>query len=378
VSDDLPRVALFSTRFLPYSETFVYDELLAHQRYAVDVFCARRAHADRFPFPRVFTGGLLYELTRLAPQFDRRFESNRYALIHAHFGTGAVYALPFARRHRLPLVVTFHGFDVPLLASGERLYPWVWPYALLGPAVLRQMALGLCASTELYELLRELGVEKQRLRVHHIGIDVDRFEPRVRAADPGAEPLVVMVGRFVPKKGLVYGVRAFAEVRRRSGRGRLAIAGDGPLRAALEAAAREEAVGEHVQFLGSLRHGEIASLLSTADVLMAPSVTAIDGDRESGTIAVKEACAAGVVPVVTWHGGLPEIVDDGRTGFIVPERNVAALAARLEQLLADPALRQRMGAAAREKMLAEYDNRVRVAALEDAYDAFRSGVTAAP
>ena len=199
MSDDLPRVALFSTRFLPYSETFVYDELLAHQRYAVDVFCARRAHADRFPFPRVFTGGLLYELTRLAPQFDRRFESNRYALIHAHFGTGAVYALPFARRHRLPLVVTFHGFDVPLLASGERLYPWVWPYALLGPAVLRQMALGLCASTELYELLRELGVEKQRLRVHHIGIDVDRFEPRVRAADPGAEPLVVMVGRFVPK-----------------------------------------------------------------------------------------------------------------------------------------------------------------------------------
>ena len=57
---------------------------------------------------------------------------------------------------------------------------------------------------------------------------------------------------------------------------------------------------------------------------------------------------------------------------------MAALAARLEQLLADPALRQRMGAAAREKMLAEYDNRVRVAALEDAYDAFRSGVTAAP
>jgi colanic acid/amylovoran biosynthesis glycosyltransferase len=360
------RVAVFSTRFLPFSETFVFDELAAHQRYEADVFCAHRLHADRFPHPRVFVGGRLFEFTRLAPGFDERLGSGRYALVHAHFGSGGVYAVPFARRHRLPLVVTFHGFDVPLLASGERLYPKYWPYALLGPAVLRQMALGLCASIELLEMLRELGVPPERLRLHPIGLDVGRFVPGRRRDD--AEPLVAMVGRFVPKKGLVYGVRAFAAVRRALGRGQLVVAGDGPLRPVLEEAARAEGVAAAVTFTGVLPHAAVAALLATADVLMAPSCTTADGDRESGTLVLKEASASGAVPLATWHGGHPAIVDDGRTGFLVPERDVDALAARLESLFASPALRRRLAAAARAKMLAEYDNRVRVAALEEAYD----------
>lgn len=375
-TDQARRVAVFSTRFLPYSETFVFDELCAHRRYTADVFCARRANADRFAFPRVIEGGRLYELTRRAPHFDRRFETVGYALVHAHFGTGAVYAVPFARRHGLPLVVSFHGYDVPLLGSGERLYPRAWPYALLGPAVLRQMALGLCASAELYELLRELGVPADRLRVHHVGIDVARFAPERRVESDRftrwREPLVIMVGRFVPKKGLTYGVRAFAQVRRRRGRGRLAIAGDGPLRSSIEATIRAEGIERDVTVLGAQSHEEVVALMARADVLLAPSVTGIDGDRESGTIAVKEASAAGVVPIATWHGGLPEIIDDGTTGFLVPERDVTALAARLDLLLEDAGLRARMAGAGRAKMLAEYDNRVRVAALEDAYDAVLS------
>jgi glycosyltransferase involved in cell wall biosynthesis len=374
-----PRVAVFSTCFLPYSKTFVFDELNGHTRYEADVFCARRQLADRFPYPRVFTGGRLYEYTRVSPAFDRRFASGDYALIHAHFGTDAVHAVPFARRHGLPLVVTFHGFDVPLLASGERLYPINWPYALLGPSVLRQMALGLCASVELRELLGELGVPPEKLRVHRLGIDLDRFVPGVRRDED--EPLVAMVARFVPKKGLAYGIRAFAEVRRRLGRGQLVIVGDGPLRARLEALARDTPAGAHVRFAGALPHDQVAALLARADVLMAPSVTTIDGDRESGTMVVKEACASGAVPLGTWHGGLPEIVEDGVTGFLVPERDVERLAARLGELLGDPERRRRMSAAARAKMLAEYDNRVRVAALEDAYDAvlaLRQPATAAP
>jgi colanic acid/amylovoran biosynthesis glycosyltransferase len=101
-------------------------------------------------------------------------------------------------------------------------------------------------------------------------------------------------------------------------------------------------------------------------------VTTMDGDRESGTIAVKEASASGAVPLATWHGGLPEIVEDGRTGFLVPERDVATLADRLDTLLADPGLRQRMRAAGRAKMQAEYDLPLRNRALEEAYDLART------
>ena len=395
--NDRRRVAVFTTDFLPYSQTFIHDELVGHRRYQADVFCTRRLAASRgglraeCPDPTVFTGGRIYEATRLSPAFDRRLRRGLrsqlpgrphpggYGLIHAHFGGGGVYALPFARRHGLPLVVTFHGYDVPLLASGERLYPKYWLYGLLGPAVLRHLTLALCASRELLEMLRELGVPPDRLRLHPIGIDVDRFAERTWRDDepPGPDhpdaslpPLVAMVGRLVPKKGLGYGLRAFAAVRRRRGAraGELVVAGAGPHRAALERTARDEGIAEAVTFAGVLPHAEVARLLGRAAVLMAPSVTTANGDRESGTLVIKEASAAGAVPLATWHGGHPEIVDDGRTGFLVPERHVDALADRLDQLLADPGLRRRMAVAGRIKMKAEYDNRLRVAALEEVYD----------
>jgi colanic acid/amylovoran biosynthesis glycosyltransferase len=359
-------VAVFVTEFLPYSQTFVQDELQAHDRYQADVFCTRRLGGAKPTDPTVHVGGSFYACTRVSAAFDRRLVGGDYALIHAHFGGGGVYALPFARRYQLPLVVTFHGYDVPLLSSGERLYPKFWPYALLAPAVLREMTLGLCASIELYEMLGELGVPRARLRLHPIGIDVRRFAPGDRGS--GAEPLVVMVGRFVAKKGLRYGLRAFAEVRRRRGRGRLVIVGDGELRASLEQTAREEGVTSHVTFTGALGHAEVAALLGIADVLLAPSVTTANGDRESGTLVIKEAGASGAVAVATWHGGHAEIIDDGRTGFLVPERHVASMAERLDQLLGDAALRRRLGEAARTKVMAQYDNRIRVAALERAYD----------
>jgi len=375
-----PRVAVFTERYLPYSQTFIHDELRAHTRYEAHVFCGRRLNEDRFPYQPVFSGGRWFEWTRLAPALDRRLADGGYALVHAHFGGGGIYALPYARRHGLPLVVTFHGYDVPLLGSGERLYPRYWAYGLLAPAVLRAMTLGLCASVELYELLRELGVPAHRLRVHTLGLDVDRFVPGPR--DQGGEPLVVMAGRFVAKKGHAYGIRAFAQVRRRLGRGRLVLVGAGPLEDRLGAVVRDEGVAAHVAFAGALPHERLAAMLGAADALLAPSVTTIDGDRESGTMVVKEASAAGAIPIVTWHGGHPEIVEDGRTGFLVPERRVEALAARLEQVLADAALRARLRAAGRAKMLAEYDNRDRVAALEQAYDdaiaSFRVRAGAAP
>ena len=87
---------------------------------------------------------------------------------------------------------------------------------------------------------------------------------------------------------------------------------------------------------------------------------------------MKEASACGVVPIGTRHGGIPEIIDDSRSGYLVAERDVAAMADRLRRVTADAGLRQRLGDAAREKMLREYDNRVRVTALAAIYDEARA------
>lgn len=363
-------VALFNTRFLPYSQTFVYEEIRHHQRYQAEVFCGVRMLPERFPWPQVHVGGPLYRVTRASAAFDARFRERHFALVHAHFGPGAVYARPFASRHRLPLVVTFHGYDVPILASPRRWLPEHLRYALLGPRVLREMTLGLCASTELRDLLLAQGVAAEQLRVHRLGIDVDRFKPGPRSAQPTD---VVMIGRFIEKKGFEYGLRAFAKAARELPDIRLTLIGEGKREPVLRTMARENGVENRVTFAGPRSPDQVAATLSTAHVLLAPSVVeAGTGNRESGLIVVKEASAAGAVPIGTLHGGIPEIIDDGVTGFLVPERDVETLADRLTSVLRDPAKSREMGAAAREKMLREYDNRVRVTALESLYDEARA------
>lgn len=363
------RVALFCTNFLPYSQAFVYEEIKNHTRYDVEVFTWRRFFPDRFAFEPVHMANPLYIATRRSPLFDRVIRDGRFDLIHAHFGPGGTYARPFALRHRLPLVVTFHGYDVPLLSSYQRLWPLHWPYALSGPRLLRDMTLGLCASTELRDMLLALGVPADRLVLCQLGVDLSAFQPAER--DP-ATRRVIMIGRFVEKKGFEYGIRAFARaLPQLNAQTLLTIVGGGDGEAKLRELVTSLGVEGTVTFAGVLKKDQVAAELSRSDVLLAPSVVDSNGDRESGLIVVKEASASHVVPIGTRHGGIPEIIDDGETGYLVPERDVEAMAARLVTVLNDADLRRRLATAARTKMERQYDIRQQVRLLEGFYDQAR-------
>jgi colanic acid/amylovoran biosynthesis glycosyltransferase len=148
----------------------------------------------------------------------------------------------------------------------------------------------------------------------------------------------------------------------------LTIVGDGERRAALERLAGELGIRERVAFVGAQTNEAVAKLMTSASVLLAPSVVARDGNRESGLIVVKEAAAAGTVPIGTWHGGIPDSIEDERTGYLVPERDAERMGDRLAQLLLDPALRARLAAESRAKMEREFDNRRLIAGLEEIYD----------
>jgi colanic acid/amylovoran biosynthesis glycosyltransferase len=361
----MPRVALFNTQFLPYSQTFVYEELRQHRRYSAEVFTRRRLLAERFPFAPVHVAEPLYGYTRSSARFDRLFRTQPYDLVHAHFGTGAIYAMRWAERFARPLVVSFHGHDVSLLTSYERFFPKHWRYASLHARMFRTLTLGLCASTELRDLLVTLGMPADKLRVHRLGIDLEAFARGTRDAHTTR---VVMIGRFVEKKGFAYGMRAFAEAARTRPDLHLTLVGDGKLDAELRRLARTLGIEARVHFSGVLPKNEIARVLAESDVMLAPSVVSAGGDRDSGLIVVKEASASEVVPIGSMHGGIPEIIDHGVTGFLVPERDVVALAQRLAGIASDASLRQRMGRAARAKMEREYDNRQCVARLEEYYD----------
>ena len=358
------QTAVFNSNFLPYSQTFVYEQLVNHARYQAEVFCWRTENLDWFPFPDVHRANIAYGATRFSPAFYRRFAAKRFDIVHAHFAPGAIYALPYVERANLPFAVTFHGYDVPLLWNQRRFHPQFWPFLLHSKQRLERMTLGLCASNDLKELLLSYGVPEEKLRVHRLGIDLTRFRMK---ETPREGPLrVCVIGRFVEKKGIDYAIRAFA--RHASESCHLDIIGDGPMDRELRALVDRLGIGPFVSFLGVLKAEQVAAHLRASDVLLAPSVVNRVGERESGLIVVKEAAASGVPAVGTVHGGIPEIIDEGVTGYLVQERDVEALSSRLGTLLADAALRERMGKAARAKMERQYDVRKRVAELEDLYD----------
>lgn len=365
MNTDRRKVALFCTNFLPYSQTFVHDELRAHERYETEVFAWRRQNPERFLHDAVHVANPFYGGTLMSPKFARRIRRGGFSVVHAHFGPGAVYAMPYAALAALPLVVTFHGYDVPLLWNARRFSPEFWSYAILGRRMLERMTLGLCASKDLFDLLVAHGVPSEKLRVHRLGIDLAKWSP----GTPREGALqVLMVGRFVAKKGFSYGLRTFARLLETHPSSRLVIVGDGPLERTLRALARELGLGDRVTWCGAVPHDEVTRLVRESSVLLAPSVVDEHGDRESGLIVAKEASACGVPVVATVHGGLPEIVDHGVTGLLAPERDVDALARHLVALADSPSLRAQLGAAAAAKMRAEYDNRARVRSLETLYD----------
>lgn len=364
-------VGVFVGTWLPYSETFVYDQLRSHRRYHPRVFAYERGGAaERFAFEPVHAlegaERLAYLTLGRAPRFDRVLTEHPAALLHAHFGTNGVHARPFAARHGIPLVVTFHGHDVPALIGRSRFTPRYARYAALAGRMLREARLLLPASRDLADrLIEPIGADPKKIEVLRLGVDLERFQPPKSRPET---PTVLMVGRFVEKKAHLDGIRAFAAARAKVPEARLVIAGDGPLRAAYLRAVAELGLEGAVELTGAVSSDRIRELMATSHVVVAPSVTARSGDVESGVIVLKEAGAMGLPSLGTRHGGIPEIIAHGETGFVVEEHDVRHLGAYLAMLLGDSGLRERLGRAARARMEAEYDLRRQVARLEELYD----------
>ena len=359
-------LALFVGSWLSYSETFIYDQVRHQSRFKAEVFARRwGSHASAFPYPHVNTLSVWEEAKYAVGRsraFDRRIDESGAEVVHCHFGTNGVLALPYLRKRSLPLVVTFHGHDVAGLMPNNARTLRYFRYQRLAPEMFDRASLLLCCSDELAARLLEIGAPEQKMVVHRLGVDLSRFAVPDRPDRPAT---MLMIGRMVEKKGMTYGLRAFAAVRAEHPNIELRLVGDGPLAKTLRELADDLGIASAVTFVGIRDADGVRAELEAADVLMAPSVVGRHGDRESGVIVLKEAGATGLPTVGTEHGGIPEIIDDGVTGFLVPERDVDTLAERLRVLVADKGLRRRLGAAARSKIEREYDTVRQNERLED-------------
>ncbi len=281
----------------------------------------------------------------------------QFDAIHCQFGPSGRFAVLLRRAGIVagPISTAFYGYDItrePRLRGGG-----------LYRELFEEAAVLLPNSEHLAARLRDAGAPPGKIEVHRLGIDPADFPLVDRSGrDPAAPWRVLAVGRLVEKKGFGDLLQAIARLRDAEPLLRATIVGDGPLRGDLEAMARTLGIAERVRFAGWLAPAEVAAAMAEADLLAVPSVTAADGDMEGMPLVVLEAMATGLPVVGTRHSGIPEVVLDGITGRIVPERDPAALAGAIASL-ADPSRRREQGEAGHRRAVAEFDNRRLVAAL---------------
>lgn len=277
-----------------------------------------------------------------------RHGSRYYDVIHAQFGNYGPIALRLVETGATSgaVVTSFRGFDatrsLPANPSEYR-------------ALFERGALFLPVAQTLARRLTQAGCDAGKVRVHRSGLALQRFafEPN-RAASTGSTR-ILSVGRLVAKKGFQYGVEAVGRLVASDRRVRYVIVGDGPMRAELQELVQALGLSDHVTFEGWKSHDDVLMQMRGAHALLVPSMTAGDGDEEGIPNVAKEAMALGLPVIATRHGGIPELIEDGVSGVLVPERDSAALAERLIEIIDHPERWARMREAARRRIEAEYD-----------------------
>lgn len=411
-----PRIAYVLKKFPRLSETFVLQEIVELERQGAEVHVLSlylpdegRFHADvarlsqpvrfatemkardlfrRFAadgqalgrlgdrFPRALAGVVDLGEEAGLPVFKRILPAY-FALrelgvehLHAHFATIATRtARALSRLLDVPYSFTAHAKDIyRRTVDPERFADLVDDAAF---------AVTVCEANRRYILERLApGRDAKVVRLYN-GVDLERFRPRPRKADVDP-PLVLSVGRLVPKKGMDVLLRAMRRLLDRGARARLAIVGDGEERERLENLIVGLRLEREVELLGALPQERVLPLYGRAAVCALACVTDAEGNRDALPTTLLEAAACGLPCVSTPVVGVPEIVEHGVTGLLVPEGDAEALALALERLLGDREEAARMGAAARRRAEERFGLRRNVGRLLDLFGRTPARAEAAP
>jgi len=281
----------------------------------------------------------LDQLRRTAAFLPRR----TYDVCYCPFVQDARKVLRFRKLGLLPgkLVVALRGSDFSryLKQRGPQVYRRVFTEADLLLPVCEAFA----------TRLRSLGCPPDKVVVHHTGINLERFPFRPRQR-PEGELRLITVGRLVEKKGISYALRAVRRLCDAGVEASYEVVGEGPLRSRLQQESEQLGLTGRVRFAGMKSHGQVQQALERAHILLAPCVTASDGDEEGIPNVLREGMASGLPVIATYHSGIPELVEDGRTGYLAPEHDSDTLSECVLRLARNPGLWEPLTAAARRRV----------------------------
>ena len=334
------RVLLISNMYPKegsYSGIFIKHQVETIEKLGIHV--TKAVKTTRNPlgyFPFIFQS--IYKL--LFCDFD---------IIHAHYVPHSAFIPAMLKRiKKKPLIVTFHGTDARIFPFKNRIN------RMLTMFVVNRSDKVIARSEEMKEVLEKLGVANKKIVVIGAGVDtnffhpIDKYKVREDFELPEDKHIVLYVGRLHEMKG----VKLIYECAERMPKVLFVMVGDGAVKTDVK----------NCLFVGEKKQEEIPLWMSASDVLILPSYS------EGLPNVVMEALSCSVPAIVTDVGGCPEVVRDGKTGFVVPVGDVEMLMDKIKYLLENESLREKMGKLGRKDMIERYEQEKVIGKLKEVYE----------
>jgi colanic acid/amylovoran biosynthesis glycosyltransferase len=376
--DSRPVIACYCTTFLKPEMLHIYRQITALERCIPVVIAQKREQAGHYPFERI------HIVPKPSTHFLRRFwfrqlrdtpwkisdkelralqgilSETDARVLHIYFGQIAVNLLPLIRLWMRPSIVSFHGADVTVDMNKPA-------YREATRQMLSSVKLVLVRSESLRRAVIRLGCDEGKIEIQRTGIPLEQFPFRERRFPQNGEWRLVQAGRLIEKKGLPVTLRAFAVFLRQYPNAKLTIAGEGPLLAELQDLSRELNIDGRVSFTGFVSQEQLREIYYASNIFLHPSQTGRDGNQEGIPNSMLEAMASGLPVFATQHGGIPEAIENGVSGVLVPERDHQKLAAALLDTVQDPGFLSRIARNGAEIVRKNFDLRAQAQRLEEIY-----------
>jgi colanic acid/amylovoran biosynthesis glycosyltransferase len=373
-----PVVAFYCATFLKPEMLHIYRQITALRSIEPMVITQKRENSDKFPFDKInivekpashFLRRLWFRQICNKPWQISRGElgaitdilnREKAQLLHVFFGHIAVHLLPLIRAWSKPSVVSFHGADV--LVDMER--P---AYRTATRQMLDTVTRVFTRTASLKRAVLELGCDESKIDIVRTGIPLNEFPFREREFPTDGRWRFLQASRLVQKKGIATTLHAFTAFLIHYPDATLTIAGEGPMLVELQQLTRKLTINNRVLLPGFVSQEKLREIYYASHIFLHPSETGSDGNQEGIPNSMLEAMATGLPVFATEHGGIPEAIENGVSGILVPERDHEALSRALLDAARDLDLLKRLARNGANAVAEKFDQRSQVRRLEETY-----------